>query len=114
MNRRLDFLTPEFQPGVNLTVRNGSKWADARPGDLLDMYKTGGAQPFGCGAGLNNQPPQKYSRGWGAQWRYALCLARARAGSAAMTLKAATATTIHLNFISISCCATLPTRKSPG
>jgi hypothetical protein len=31
-----------FQPGVNLTVRNGSKWADARPGDLLDVYKTGG------------------------------------------------------------------------
>ena len=46
MNRRLDFLTPEFQPGVNLTVRNGSKWADARPGDLLDVYKTGGAQPL--------------------------------------------------------------------
>ena len=46
MNRRLDFLTPEFQPGVNLTVRNGSKWADARPGDLLDVYKTGGVQPL--------------------------------------------------------------------
>ena len=46
MNRRLDFLTPEFQPGVNLTVRNGSKWTDTRPGDLLDVYKTGGAQPL--------------------------------------------------------------------
>ena len=45
MNRRLDFLTPEFQPGVNLTVRNGSKWADARPGDLLDVYKTSDVQP---------------------------------------------------------------------
>jgi hypothetical protein len=46
MNRRLDFLTAEFQPGVNLTVRNGSKWADARPGGLLDVYRTGGAQPL--------------------------------------------------------------------
>ena len=46
MNRRLDFLTNEFHFGVNLTVRSGSKWADARPGDLLDVYKTGGDVPL--------------------------------------------------------------------
>lgn len=41
MNRRLDFLTPVFHSGANLTVRNGLKWADVQPGQNLDVYQTG-------------------------------------------------------------------------
>ena len=38
---RLDMLTPSVQPGLNITVRSGAKWLKARPGDRLEIFKTG-------------------------------------------------------------------------
>lgn len=36
------FQNPVFHPGLNVTVRNGRKWADLRPGDLLDVQAADG------------------------------------------------------------------------
>lgn len=40
--RRLDFLSPTFQFGLNYTVRLGLKWADLRPGDKIQLAQTNG------------------------------------------------------------------------
>ncbi len=37
----LYFLTPEFHPGINLTVRAGRKWRKAQCGDQLFLLETG-------------------------------------------------------------------------
>lgn len=39
--RVLEFPDPTIQPGMNLTVRKGTKWADAKPGDVLFVKRTG-------------------------------------------------------------------------
>ena len=38
--RELLFLNPVVRPGLNLTVRNGDKWATACPGEHLDIKPT--------------------------------------------------------------------------
>ena len=38
--RELLFLNPVFRPGLNLTVRNGTKWADLLPGSDLVLRQT--------------------------------------------------------------------------
>ncbi|MEE8551578.1 MAG: hypothetical protein V3T08_10035 [Gemmatimonadota bacterium] len=62
--RTLRFLNPEIQDGLNLTVRNGDKWADARCGDILQVVKTGEedielAQVMVVGAVLTNDVPNE-------------------------------------------------------
>lgn len=39
--RTLLFLNPTIQPGLNLTVRKGDKWADLQVGDVLRVARTG-------------------------------------------------------------------------
>lgn len=39
--KTLRFLNPDIQEGLNLTVRNGSKWADLKCGEALRVVKTG-------------------------------------------------------------------------
>ncbi len=39
--RVLEFLNPKFNKGLNATIRNGLKWADAKPGEILNIRKTG-------------------------------------------------------------------------
>ncbi len=41
MTHDLLFLDPRVRPGLNLTVRNGLKWASVTPGDGLRICKTG-------------------------------------------------------------------------
>ena len=43
---RLDFLKPAFHPGLNLTVRRGTKWLKAQPGDTLALSLTGAEDPI--------------------------------------------------------------------
>jgi hypothetical protein len=40
MMRDLLFLNPALKAGLNLTVRNGSKWADVTPGEVLVVKRT--------------------------------------------------------------------------
>ena len=42
--RELFFLEPAVHPGLNLTVRDGAKWADVQPGEPITIYKTGAAK----------------------------------------------------------------------
>lgn len=41
-NRHLFFHNPEMREGLSLTVRNGLKWAEARPGSTVDITETPG------------------------------------------------------------------------
>jgi hypothetical protein len=46
----MDFLNPEFYPGMNVTVRRGDKWYNkARVGDAIEFYKIGLLEPINCG-----------------------------------------------------------------
>ena len=45
--RELLFLNPTLNAGLNLTVRTGTKWLDAQPGDLLDLVSTSTGESFG-------------------------------------------------------------------
>ncbi len=38
--RELLFLNPAVRPGLNLTVRNGDKWANVHPGAVLEIKAT--------------------------------------------------------------------------
>lgn len=40
--RELLFRNPVFRPGLNVSVRNGTKWADLQPGELLTLRETDG------------------------------------------------------------------------
>lgn len=38
--RKLLFMDPALRDGLNLTVRNGTKWSDATPGEVLEICDT--------------------------------------------------------------------------
>ena len=46
--QNLLFINPEIRDGLNVTVRNGTKWATAVPGDLLSVRKTGKSDVEQC------------------------------------------------------------------
>jgi hypothetical protein len=44
---RIDFLYPDFHPGMNSTVRKGSR--QVAPGDPVEMFLTGGSESVATG-----------------------------------------------------------------
>lgn len=49
MIHKILFKENNFHPGLNVTVRNGSKWQEVTPGDVLDIRQTQTGEQINAG-----------------------------------------------------------------